>query len=201
MIDRKLKSYLIICPTCSKSRFVAYSQDWNIRTGKCGMQCISCKLKSTPNSGWFKKGRKGYCYWTGKKRSKETVEKHRVWMVTNCPMRGKKTSDPAKYKMRLAKLGKYGALASRWEGGKTQGQKVRMLAPYKQWHKDVLKRDDYTCQMCFIRGGKLEVDHIKSFSGYPELRLELSNGRTLCKPCHKKTPTYCRGKDYDVVAL
>ena len=38
---------------------------------------------------------------------------------------------------------------------------------------------------CGQVGGYLEADHIKPFSLYPELRFELSNGRTYCKPCHK----------------
>lgn len=41
-----------------------------------------------------------------------------------------------------------------------------------------------------IRGDKLNADHIKSYNQYPELREVLSNGRTLCVPCHKKTDTY-----------
>ena len=59
---------------------------------------------------------------------------------------------------------------------------------------EVFKRDGFTCQYCGKSppGVTLEADHIKPFSTYPELRLELSNGRTLCKSCHSKTSTYKR---------
>jgi 5-methylcytosine-specific restriction endonuclease McrA len=33
----------------------------------------------------------------------------------------------------------------------------------------------------------LEADHIKPWAYFPSLRFELSNGRTLCRPCHDKT--------------
>jgi 5-methylcytosine-specific restriction endonuclease McrA len=39
-------------------------------------------------------------------------------------------------------------------------------------------------------GSRLEADHIKPFCRFPELRLVVSNGRTLCKDCHRKTPTW-----------
>lgn len=55
------------------------------------------------------------------------------------------------------------------------------------WRKSVFKRDNYTCQICLQRGKYLEADHIKPWAYFPELRFELSNGRTLCRPCHDKT--------------
>ena len=69
-------------------------------------------------------------------------------------------------------------------------QDRRGSASQQDWRRQIFERDDYTCQMCGERGGRLEVDHIKPYADYPELRLELSNGRTLCVGCHKKTPTY-----------
>jgi 5-methylcytosine-specific restriction endonuclease McrA len=61
---------------------------------------------------------------------------------------------------------------------------------YRKWREKVFKRDNYTCVFCKERGGRLHADHIKPFAWFPELRLVLSNGRTLCVKCHYKTPTY-----------
>ena len=78
-----------------------------------------------------------------------------------------------------------------WKGGITPVNKIiRTSSKYKQWRTSVFKRDNYTCILCGQVGGHLEADHIKEFSKYPELRFELSNGRTLCYECHKKTPNY-----------
>lgn len=48
----------------------------------------------------------------------------------------------------------------------------------------VFQRDDYTCQVCEKRGGYLQVDHIKRWADYPELRFKLDNCRTVCMACH-----------------
>lgn len=61
---------------------------------------------------------------------------------------------------------------------------------YQDWRIEVFQRDDYTCQSCKKRGGILNADHIKPQSLFPSLRFVVSNGRTLCRPCHKKTPTW-----------
>jgi len=68
--------------------------------------------------------------------------------------------------------------------------KFRMSRAYYKWRREVFERDDYTCQICGKRGGKLNADHIKSYSKYPKLRIELSNGRALCVDCHRKTPNF-----------
>lgn len=76
------------------------------------------------------------------------------------------------------------------DGRTPQNQKIRHSLTYKMWRESVFKRDDYTCQHCKARGVYIEADHIKPFAFFPELRFELSNGRTLCKPCHAQTDTY-----------
>lgn len=78
-----------------------------------------------------------------------------------------------------------------WKGGITpEVLKIRASEEMRHWVKAVLKRDNYTCQECGIGRVKLCAHHLKSFSAYPELRTELSNGQTLCEPCHRKTHNY-----------
>jgi len=171
-------------------------------------------------------------YWLGKKRDGSS------WV-------GKKASDEAREKMRLAKLGKptwskglngiktgvSGEKHYNWKGGspncvdcssqlknrnakrcldcykktnphkgekntnwkngvskinKTERQLFMETIEYKNWRKAVFERDDYTCVECHQRGDKLNADHIKPYLLYPELRLDVNNGRTLCVPCHKE---------------
>lgn len=89
------------------------------------------------------------------------------------------------------------------EGKRTADKKIRQSWAYKAWRTLVFERDNYLCTEC--RDGnkkgrgesvKLHADHIKPFALYPELRFEVSNGRTLCVPCHIKTGTYGRGAIY-----
>lgn len=72
-----------------------------------------------------------------------------------------------------------------WKGGVTQIHDAqRKSLEYKLWRESVFERDDWTCVHCNHRGGTLNADHIKPFSLFPEIRLEISNGRTLCTECH-----------------
>lgn len=83
-----------------------------------------------------------------------------------------------------------------WKGGITPiNQKIRHSFEYKLWRTSVFERDDYACVLCGAKNGNgkavvLNADHIKPFAYFPELRFEISNGRTLCVPCHKMTETY-----------
>lgn len=84
-----------------------------------------------------------------------------------------------------------GEKSHRWKGGLTAKKTlIRNSAEYKNWRMAVFVRDDYCCQDCGVRGGELHAHHLKAFAFFPELRFEVSNGQTLCLPCHKKTPNY-----------
>lgn len=72
-----------------------------------------------------------------------------------------------------------------WKGGITPFRKKSYFSEeYESWRRAVFERDNYTCQRCNSKGN-IVAHHIKSWSKYPELRFEVSNGSTLCrKPCH-----------------
>jgi len=63
---------------------------------------------------------------------------------------------------------------------------------YKAWRLAVFRRDKFTCKWCGRKGRRvrLEADHILPQSTHPHLRYKISNGRTLCRRCHRKTPTF-----------
>jgi hypothetical protein len=118
------------------------------------------------------------------------------------------TAEAMKQKMSVAKLGikrpprtkehiakQSGQNHWNWQGGISRSKKTGYWSPqYKAWRTSVFKRDSYTCQECGAKS-YITAHHIKSFARYPELRYELSNGLTLCEPCHSKTDNYKgRGK-------
>lgn len=81
-----------------------------------------------------------------------------------------------------------------WKGGISQDTRTfksnfQNTVEYRLWRTAVFKRDNYICKECGARNGNgkkiiLNADHIKSFAEYPELRLAIDNGRTLCRSCH-----------------
>ena len=80
-----------------------------------------------------------------------------------------------------------GEKSYRWKGGITsENGKIRQCIEYKFWVEGNFARDDFTCQKCGLRGGKLVAHHIKNFAQYPELRLAIDNGITFCIKCHKE---------------
>ena len=92
---------------------------------------------------------------------------------------------------------KMGELAPMWKGGvskinNTERKNFMYTFEYRNWRKLVFERDKFTCQFCKVVGLKLNADHIKPYAFFPELRLDVDNGRTLCECCHRKTETYGR---------
>ncbi len=59
---------------------------------------------------------------------------------------------------------------------------------YRQWEKSVYKRDNYTCVKCgAVKGDaniRLVVHHLDSYTDFPDKRIDIDNGITLCNKCH-----------------
>jgi len=70
-----------------------------------------------------------------------------------------------------------------WRGGNAW----RGTTAYAEWRTMVFGRDNFTCRMCAARGVYLEAHHVLPAKDFPDLKLEVSNGATLCWPCHEKT--------------
>ena len=114
----------------------------------------------------------------GYTHKKETKEKIAKSLIGNTFAKGIKWTMEQRFK--ITKIPEQAKWGGKW----------RNTPEYKAWRVAVFKRDDYTCQMCGEKGKQLQADHIKKYADFPELRLELSNGRTLCVPCHKLTPNF-----------
>lgn len=148
-----------------------------------------------PNSrNGFKKGNKyglGKKYMLGKKASVETRAKMSKAQKGRKITWGNKIGEAKKGKPNFLIRGKNN---SNWKGGITPiNRRIRFSLEYKLWRTAIFERDNYTCVWCGKKeevSGKLNADHIKPFALFPELRLAIDNGRTLCEDCHKTTDTY-----------
>lgn len=113
---------------------------------------------------------------TGKKQSWETLEKLSKMRTGRCPWN--------KGKLDIQHSGEN---HWNWQGGITPlNQKIRQSLEYKLWRDAVFERDDFTCQLCGEKGGRLRANHIKRFADCSELRLVIRNGITICEECDLK---------------
>ncbi len=128
-------------------------------------------------------------------RSEESRLKNKLARIGKpSGFKGKKQSEEAKLKVSLGNKGKTkGEKHYLWKINRTkylENKRIRNSVEYIKWRSDVFQRDNWTCQTCGIRGGKLEAHHVKSFSKFPESRFDINNGVTLCIECHKLTDNY-----------
>lgn len=75
---------------------------------------------------------------------------------------------------------KLGSLNPNWKTDKYP----RRVGFSRVWRNAVFQRDNYTCQACGERGGKLHPHHKDGFHWAVERRNDVTNGVTLCVRCH-----------------
>lgn len=148
------------------------------------MICTQC------GAGFFdRKQKQKFCSYSCKYQADRDGPKPCVLCGTAHTLKRKTCSEECKKKWRALK--QKGEKSHRWQGGKTsEVMLVRNSIEYSEWRKSVFHRDGYQCKSCGVVGGVLHADHIKAFSLYPELRLDINNGRTLCVDCHRKTDSW-----------
>jgi 5-methylcytosine-specific restriction endonuclease McrA len=96
------------------------------------------------------------------------------------------------HRQRLREGARRGPNHPGWKGGK---QRSTTHAAYQEWRLAVFRRDRWTCQICGDHSRKghypvLHAHHLAPVVERPDLAHEMTNGQTLCAPCHRKTDSY-----------
>jgi len=143
--------------------------------------CDDCKKTINKINSESKIGDKNPNWTGGKKPNKYKTKAEfnlamSIRMKKNNPMKNKtiarKMGDKLKNKYLtgelIAKKGKDNHL---WKGNRENSFIIR--SRLTKWRKHILKRDDYTCQLCKSRGGKLEIHHLEPFKCIIENRINI----------------------------
>jgi 5-methylcytosine-specific restriction endonuclease McrA len=204
-----IKRVEITCKICGANKVVPFHK---IKEGKgkfCSVACYNEHKKTPEHQEKIKNSVAAICAYGRSRRGVKLNNHERLKVSTGLKLAyargtfhgftGKHHTETEKLRRSLARLGKpnpaiAGPKSHFWGGGVTPANhKIRNSLEYKNWRRGVFERDDFTCQDCGQRGGDLEADHIKPFALFPELRFIISNGRTLCSPCHIRTETWGNG--------
>lgn len=166
---------------------------YNVRgiKAKTNSKFCSCKCKSQYQHLYLT--RENSPRWKGGIREKKCICCGKIfkWEDNKKPyisfLKQKTCSVECKSKMQKLLVG---PLSNNWKGGHSKRDGTKQ----SEWSKQILKRDNYTCQECGKRGGDLHAHHIKEYIDYPELQWKLDNGKTLCLGCHYKTYKFYRNQ-------
>lgn len=172
------------------TRFQKRATPWN-KTEGVHINCKNCgkDMRIEPNQVGRKKFCCKACFFAGREL-KGLFEKGHPDLVPP-ESRGHSDETRAKISKVNRKNVRYGEDHPNWRGGQgTKRQQEILGYQYRDWRNAVFSRDNWTCQLCNVRGGYLEADHIKPWCAFPDLRYDINNGRTVCRPCHVKLDTH-----------
>ena len=172
----KLTKTCLVCKKLFSKPYHESVKNWIKRHKFCSKKCVNKSPRSEETRLKQRQAKLGKSSWN---KGKKLSELHKLHLRK----KHKPISDTSNMRGRRPwnKIG---------DGITPINERIRRSPEYKQWRKKVFERDKSICIWCGQRGGNLEADHIKSFSQYPKLRFIVSNGRVLCKACHRKTKTW-----------
>ena len=207
----KLSKKCAVCGTEFHKSNTTSIHTWNTKTKNCSRRCSAISVRDVTIARNIA-GR-------GKSFSVEHINKLKKARIGRKPALGMKHTEESRAlikekvlaaqtpEVRLKKsLAHRGSKSHNWKGGRMSiKHRMRTNTKYTLWRTAVFTRDKFTCTHCGDnKGGNLEADHIITVENIFNcfkiktidqaidnfLLWEISNGRTLCKPCHIKR--HCR---------
>ena len=162
------------------------TQQWNKRK-YCSKECYSQSLKVRKIQNCLNCSNSFYPYLDGQKFCQRECyfqyavgENHHRFGGQLSSSHKKSLSNARKNKEKFS-----GENHWNWRGGITsENMRIRNSFQYRDWRNFVFKRDDYNCQICDVRGGRLNAHHIEKFSEHDDKIFEKDNGITLCTDYH-----------------
>lgn len=173
------------CECCGKTIIIYLNRDLT-RKRFCSRECFG-KINSKINNLIPPRPTKESSAKMGKTLSKLM----KLGLIPKPPKATEQSRKKAALKMRGEKHPRWIKDRSQLKRGRYNNS-FRGEGPIASWRSQIFERDDFTCQKCFIKGGRLNAHHIKSWANFPELRFEVSNGLTLCVNCHKEIHKKCQ---------
>lgn len=129
------------------------------------------------------------CYESGRKNNEVCKACHKELMKQNKVTYKSKERDFKGEKNPMYGRQRFGKENPNYNPNKTNEEraKERLIEGYGVWRNQVFKRDNYICRCCnFDKGGNLIAHHLDSWDWCKEKRLDVENGITLCRVCHKR---------------
>ena len=155
----------------NKGYSLKYSGENSAKYSKVEVECFVCGNKFKRNPYEVNRNEINYC-----SKECQSVDYKRRFSKEGNPLFGKQRPDMK------------GELNHCWNADRTHEQRKqeRKLSENANWTRDVMLRDNYTCQCCSKVGGDLVAHHLDGYNWCEEKRTDINNGVTLCVECHKK---------------
>lgn len=205
-----------ICDNCNKLftrevwQIKRYRKKWENKDicQSCACSLTSNKRPQCSKEYWDKEKKNKHSLSIKYSDSYQMGIKNRDTSGSNNSMFNKKHSIETRKKMSASRTGKTGENSTAWKGGKlSMTRRIKEFQFNNGWYRKIYERDNFQCCKCTSKN-KIEVHHKKPIKTIIDeikqffkddnqlyshlikldiiLDVNLENGITLCRECHKK---------------